>query len=506
MWRQQVKQRLDAAEEQRHQILDAAFSPEDLLHTSDVQQMLLVKEEAPEEQSPGEDQSDLELLHIKEEQEELWTSQQRDQPSVKEETDPTGSPVIAVLIKREDGEEKPLFSELHQTDNRDVATSSSAEQMKAEPDEEDYGGVESSREPNLNTPGDATNSSETEVSEDEEMDCPDSGSETEENERKESRTLESGGQALKSQSCSECGQQLNLRSFQSHTAAHSAVRCPSCSFSKDGLRDDVNMDPQREVQTDLNCFNCADCGKSFNRKNHLKVHMRIHTVEKTFVCDVCRQTFSQKTHLNRHVKIHTGEKPFGCAVCGQTFSRKSHLNRHGKIHTGEKPFGCDVCGQRFHEKAYLDRHVKIHSGEKPFSCDVCGQRFSRKAHLERHMGSHAEEKPFGCDVCGQRFTHKSALNRHMIIHTGEKPFSCDVCGQRFNQKSVLMTHVRIHTGDKPYACDFCGLRFNQKSNLNSHIKIHTGYRPFSCDVCGQKFNRKGNLNMHMRIHAAGKNV
>ncbi|MED6259072.1 hypothetical protein ATANTOWER_016605, partial [Ataeniobius toweri] len=50
-----------------------------------------VKEEALEEQSPDMDQQELELLHIKEESERIWASQDEKQLNVKEETDETRS-------------------------------------------------------------------------------------------------------------------------------------------------------------------------------------------------------------------------------------------------------------------------------------------------------------------------------------------------------------------------------------------------------------------------------
>ncbi|KAK5613280.1 hypothetical protein CRENBAI_024518 [Crenichthys baileyi] len=292
MWRQQVKQRLDAAEEQRHEILDAAFSPEDRLHTLDLPanvQMLLVKEEVPEEDSTDVDQQSTEPLNIKEEDEGLWTSLVKEQLSVKEETDGSRFPVITVLIKSEDDEDKPLFSQLHccQTDGEELPTSSSAEQIKAVTDEEGHGGPESNTSQDLNTHGDTANSSEIEVTDDKEegdVDHPDSGSETEVSDDawKESRAPESGGDSvLRSLSCSDCGQQfVNLLSLQSHVTSHSAMRSSSSAS---------------EVQTDQKFYGCPDCGKCFNRKDYLNKHMKCHTGEKPYGCDVCEQRFRVKS-------------------------------------------------------------------------------------------------------------------------------------------------------------------------------------------------------------------
>ncbi|XP_054878134.1 uncharacterized protein LOC129352947 [Poeciliopsis prolifica] len=206
--------------------MDSGFSSAAQMETPGVQEQLIVKEEADEEQSPGGDQQDAERLHIK--KEEVWSSMEDEELSVKKEMDPTRFPLTVVLMKSEDDEDIPLFSQLHQTEVGDLPTSSSAGQMKAERDGEHSGGAESSRNP------DTSSSSETEVSGDEEEEeeedvnhpgshlkhPPDFGSETEdsENDWKETRAAESGGNAAnKSLSCSECSQQFgNKRSVQRH--------------------------------------------------------------------------------------------------------------------------------------------------------------------------------------------------------------------------------------------------------------------------------------------------
>ncbi|XP_038592426.1 uncharacterized protein LOC119916466 isoform X2 [Micropterus salmoides] len=106
---------------------------------TDVQQLLVIKEEVPSECSPSLDQEDPELLHIKEEQEELWTSQEGEQLNGLEEADITRFPFTAVTVKSEDEEEKPQSPQLHQSqteDNREAepSASSSATQIKTETD------------------------------------------------------------------------------------------------------------------------------------------------------------------------------------------------------------------------------------------------------------------------------------------------------------------------------------------------------------------------------------
>ncbi|XP_074468582.1 uncharacterized protein LOC141753857 isoform X2 [Sebastes fasciatus] len=148
MLRALVEQRLTAAteeisglferrmEENSGELLDSVYNTQLRLHRADVQQLLVVREEDPTEQqewSSSLDQEDPEPPHIKEEPEDLWTSQEGEQLQRLEEAD-IKFPFTTVHVKSEEDDEDKAQSRLHE---RQTEENREAEHLKTEADEED---------------------------------------------------------------------------------------------------------------------------------------------------------------------------------------------------------------------------------------------------------------------------------------------------------------------------------------------------------------------------------
>ncbi|XP_041664777.1 zinc finger protein 2-like [Cheilinus undulatus] len=377
-------------------------------------QLMMRREEVlPEQQERSSSLNQvIEPPHIKEEQDDLWRGQEREQLQGAEEDDINVfefNPVI-VKIEDEDGEE-PQSSQLEgNPENRDT------ERLKTGADRDDYRGPEPDGDFNPDVYLEPVTPEET--SDLSGSDTDDSGGWEESDEPQE------GLNPLPN---------ANIGSDEKNNTGNTSVSSSECSTS-------FGQKKQLKRHHVEKPFSCSICGKKYPKERNLKGHMLRHSTEKPFSCSVCNRSFIKKTEMVTHMRSHTGEKPFQCDVCGKRFTQSGSLKSHTIVHTGVKPFSCSVCGKDFFQRGQLKQHLAVHTGEKHFSCPFCKKSFYSRAKTERHMRVHTGERPYSCSVCGKSFSHSGTLKQHAVVHTEEKPFGCTVCNKTFSRLFTFKNH------------------------------------------------------------------
>ncbi|XP_054628942.1 zinc finger protein 12-like [Dunckerocampus dactyliophorus] len=255
-----------------------------VLHAEDVQQLIDRREEHPARPQGGSstlEHGNPQTPHIKEEEEELWVTQE--EPTLTE---------LPPTVKTEDHEDKPrLDSPLA------PLSDSEAEDMH------------DTREP---------------LSSDTECEGDTSG-------RRSKKVT-----GKKRFSCSVCDRSFSFkRDLNRHMRTHTGEKPFSCSVCEERFARKSYMVSHVRTHTGEKPFSCLVCGDKFVQSSTLSRHMRTHTGEKPFSCLLCGKSFSCKSNMNVHMRIHTVEKPFSCSVCGKMYSHKKTLTAHMLTHSGE---------------------------------------------------------------------------------------------------------------------------------------------------------------------------
>ncbi|KAM3595822.1 uncharacterized protein V6R79_003372 [Siganus canaliculatus] len=309
----------------------------------------------------------------------------------------------------------------------------------------------------------------------------------------------------KSFSCSVCkkafASKLHLRRHTEHFHGETLVNCSVCEKS---FRSLFCLKQHMDQHTEQKPFSCPVCKKAFASRLYVRRHMTCHQEEKPFSCSVCKKAFASKMYLRNHMMCHKDEKPFSCSVCNRSYRRKIELTRHMFTHDRETKFRCSVCKKGFALEIYLRRHMTCHKEDKPFSCSVCKKAFASKMYLRQHMMRHMEDKPFSCSVCNKTFPRRTDLRRHMFSHMDEKQFSCPICQKTFMHKDSVYRHFSTHHKEEPLSCPVCNMTFLRWSDLTKHSHIHKEEKPFSCPVCQKAFALQVYVKYHMVCHLREK--
>ncbi|XP_062271976.1 zinc finger and SCAN domain-containing protein 12-like [Scomber scombrus] len=234
-------------------LLDIILQPQIRLQRADVHSLTDSAEVPPEQEMRSSlDQESPESPRIKEEHEEVWSSQEKELLKGLEKAD-----ITLISVKSEDDEEKPELSQLHQSqvvEHREVEAPASfpTKHMKADVNEEDSG----ISEPVCDVQAVRTDSS-VDIYEPETEDRND---------------------------LNRCNAGKLHKPF-------------SCLFCEKRFVCKLDLVIHARGHTRGKPFRCSNCAKCFSYRTALKQHMMLHTGEKPFTGRVCDRRLIRKSQI-----------------------------------------------------------------------------------------------------------------------------------------------------------------------------------------------------------------
>ncbi|XP_044117510.1 zinc finger protein 496 [Neovison vison] len=181
---------------------------------------------------------------------------------------------------------------------------------------------------------------------------------------------EAGGEvqttsSKKSYICPNCGKIFRWRvNFIRHLRSRREQEKPhECSVCGELFSDSEDLDGHLESHEAQKPHRCGACGKSFRLNSHLLSHRRIHLQTRGLEPTQKREAAAAGAGPGALLAEGAPKLSCQCRECGKAFQRPEHLARHrSSAHAKDKarPFQCRYCVKSFSQNCDLLRHQRLH--------------------------------------------------------------------------------------------------------------------------------------------------
>ncbi|KAH8383912.1 hypothetical protein KR009_011213 [Drosophila setifemur] len=321
------------------------------------------------------------------------------------------------------------------------------------------------------------------------------------------------------------------------------LQCDECEkvfiWHKDLTRHKRMHQPQSSAR-----YECPQCKRKFHRKDGLKSHMRVHSVDqetepptrgdqkvpsvlaqlsrphgcKQIQCMICLSRHSKIADLRNHLSSHQ---------FGVSFPEERDIANASKLLYPElaAPLDREKLSERVMtdvENGYdLDRFTCI-ANEAGLELTLESSETDTESEQEEELLSQS----YSCNLCSMEVKRKHQLYAHHLEEHKwvDAPLTCSHCQIRFLNETLLEHHSRTNCRNpqKRFQCRKCPLRFRWRENLKLHTNVSHQQegnaagedlpqaegecQPLQCAECQRSFKMQKDLTRHTLMHAQDSSI